>query len=806
MFSLLFIIDKIRDQTHKMYSSTIKSNQPSYGRGVTITPGTYNPTSANNRMTASVPTRGSESSPLIEVNFYTEIRSIQTIASDYNNLLIKQLEEVYSSFVKLDGRSGKTLFIIGFLLIQEAISQKSYDERNKLINITLDGLNSLVALAKIQPGEKSLLKHFKVKISEFYQMILRKKEELSPALDEKGGVGKFLCEHMKLDREFSSALMQMGRWVIVDILTKHNWVTTKRGIYNKLTEKGWEDDELFTRELFEVLTSGIDLKIVMVSTRNGRMKETITNEKGRLAEAHILDYSSNTKSFRAILYKSSDFLAPISNQEDILSRKDRPIYKQNESNGNIEQKMPSGSQESAKQQCRICSICHLEIVDNLVFTNEYCRHNYCLYCVQEAGEPNVSLCYLKVCPARLDRHELKRFLQNCSKIEGNKPTSLNVVPDEGSIINQPQNFPNFSDRNTMMQDSMRLNSSTTLSSARLNNGTKLSTERSVCNMCSYEVSDEKNPCYVNKSCGHSFCAAWLKGNAPIFNGNCFVPRCYQELHFNKFREFLMQNNINNIKIKCDICSKSQEVAKSFANFKCNHKICLGCTEKLRSNWCPKMGCNEVLNEEELSHFKESLILQEENKNLSKTVVTCKLCHNQAEIFSSASSKSDYWKCQKCSTTHCFQHEGLMSSCLCNCPECLSNLSDNSSMQSKYCAKCSMSYCMKCRKEHKGRTTCPCIEEEPPMSMSNASMSTAMIKSSAGSLSMGTAMIKSTNTSMNSSQKRKQQENICSQCNDFRDHPEFLKLKCGHKLCEYCIILKRKDYLMNNKITCTVCHL
>ena len=801
MFSLYFIIDKIRDQTHNMYSSTIKSNQPTYGRGVTA-PGTgaYNTTSTNNRMTASVPMRGSDSSPSIEVNFYTEIRSIHTIASDYNNLLIKQLEEVYSSFIKLDGKSGKTSFIIGFLLIQEAISQKSHDERNKLINITLEGLNSLVSLAKINMNEKSSLKSFRVKISEFYNMILRKKDELSPALDERGGVAKFLCEHMKVDKEFSLALMQMGRWVLVDILTRNNWISSKRGVYNKLTEKGWEDDELFSREFFEVLTTALDFRMVVVSTKSGRMKETIFNEKAKLSEAHVLEYTSLTKSFKAILYKSSDFLAPVSNQEDILTRKERP--KQSEPNGGSHIEQQNVQAESAKQQCRSCSICHLEIVDTLVFTNEYCRHNYCLYCLQEAGEPNVSLCYLKVCPARLDRHELKRFLQSCAKIEGNKPTSLNVVPDEGSIINQPQNFPTFSDRNTMMQDSTRLNSSTNLSSARINSSTSR-LDRSVCNMCPYEVGDEKNPSFVNKSCGHSFCASWLKGNAPIFSGNCFVPRCPQEIHFDKFREFLVQNNITNIKIRCDICSKSQEVAKSFANYKCNHKICLGCTEKLRSNWCPKMGCNEVLNEEELSNFKESLILQEENKNLSKTVVTCKICHDQAEIFSSASSKSDYWKCQKCSATHCFQHGGLMSSCMCHCPECLSTLSDNSSTQSKYCAKCSITYCMKCKKEHKGRTTCPCIEEETAMS---TSMSTAVIKPSVGSLSMGTAMIKTANTSMNSSQKRKLQENICSQCNDFRDHPEFLKLKCGHKLCEYCIILKRKDYLTTNKITCTICHL
>jgi len=774
----------------------------------------YGTSMGSSRTSSSLSSKGPESSPSMEANLFMGLKNVQSMTSDYNGQVIKQLEAVYGGFVKLDGKNGKTLFIIGFLLIQEAISQKSMEERNRLINYVLESSTALIQLAKIQPNEKSLLKSFKAKIQDFFQTTLRKKDELFPALNERGGAGKYLCEHMKIDKDFGAAIIQVGRWVIVDIMTRSNMITQKRGLYGKFTEKGWEIEDLYSKDILDIFISATDFKIVVVNVRLGKMKENISNPNGKY-EGYILDYASPTKDLKAILYKESDFPPqPFSEQESILSRKERPINKmpsQSEMVGNGSQHpgYPSLSQareltevsqpqDHSRQKCKECSICHIEIMDNLIFTNEFCRHNYCLYCIQEAGEPNVSLCYLKICPARLDKHELKRFIQTCAKLDGGeKPTSLNMVPEEGSIINQPQNFPNFSDRNTMMLDSQRLNSSTNLSSSRMNTSGKLSTvgdlqrERmNTCSMCTMELS-EKNPCFVNKACNHAFCAAWLKANNPVFSGSCFMSRCYQEFNFDQFRDFLVQNNITNIKIRCDICSVANDVAKSFVNSRCNHKICLNCTEKLRSTWCPKSNCREMLNEERLSTFRESLILQEENKHLSKMVVTCKLCRDQAEIYSSDKSKSDYWKCQKCSATHCMKHDDLMSNCFCNCPGCLSNLIEDRSIQSQYCGKCIISYCMKCKKEHKGRTACPCIEEEPLVQSTSLG-------------SMSTAMIKSTNSTMNSSQKRKQQENICSLCYDFRDHPEFLKLKCGHKICEYCIILKRKDYSINNKITCTIC--
>ena len=59
-----------------------------------------------------------------------------------------------------------------------------------------------------------------------------------------------------------------------------------------------------------------------------------------------------------------------------------------------------------------CSLCHVKTLENFVFLNKYCKHQYCLCCAQEAGEPSLNQCYLKTCRARLDTFKLKKFLIN----------------------------------------------------------------------------------------------------------------------------------------------------------------------------------------------------------------------------------------------------------------------------------------------------------------------------------------------------------------------------------------------------------
>jgi len=56
-----------------------------------------------------------------------------------------------------------------------------------------------------------------------------------------------------------------------------------------------------------------------------------------------------------------------------------------------------------------CSICHKKVLESLVFRNVYCKHQYCLSCIQAEGKPSVSLCYLRICPGRLSIRELTQL-------------------------------------------------------------------------------------------------------------------------------------------------------------------------------------------------------------------------------------------------------------------------------------------------------------------------------------------------------------------------------------------------------------
>ena len=58
--------------------------------------------------------------------------------------------------------------------------------------------------------------------------------------------------------------------------------------------------------------------------------------------------------------------------------------------------------------CKRCDICNMEILPNLVFVSNVCKHQFCLYCLEEASL-TTDICILKTCPNRINLDEVKKF-------------------------------------------------------------------------------------------------------------------------------------------------------------------------------------------------------------------------------------------------------------------------------------------------------------------------------------------------------------------------------------------------------------
>ena len=303
----------------------------------------------------------------------------------------------------------------------------------------------------------------------------------------------------------------------------------------------------------------------------------------------------------------------------------------------------------------------------------------------------------------MNQTKVKEFYKKCIQEGMSKPISLNNVPDEGLINKQPKSFATFT--------AARSNKPYGDSSARLNESTSKLSRRIACSVCN-KPSTKRSPAFTSGRCDHAVCIECFTRCNPVFDRVCFMKDCGQRIKYDDFQDFLQKAaGISNFDVYCSKCSAETNSSKVYVNPGCEHVLCGKCTSKLTNRWCPISTCREQLNEDKLLTFSHNLIKEEDNQSLLKKTINCPFCQHQIEIYAKDTSKSEYLRCPSCEGVFCPEHNQLMSKCLCLCPRCLGRLNNETSINAKYCDKCYISYCMRCKKETKGRQGCPCMDEE-----------------------------------------------------------------------------------------------
>ena len=102
----------------------------------------------------------------------------------------------------------------------------------------------------------------------------------------------------------------------------------------------------------------------------------------------------------------------------------------NLSNLNMISVKPRMSLQIAESDLNTCSLCMQKNLAMVVYTNEECRHKYCIYCIEDTGLLDSSHCVSKKCSSPIDETKLEEFYnKNC---EGKTfRESQNHIPDEG---------------------------------------------------------------------------------------------------------------------------------------------------------------------------------------------------------------------------------------------------------------------------------------------------------------------------------------------------------------------------------------
>lgn len=764
----------------------------------------------NNRMTTSISTSVKSPDPSFNIEGYvsTNMKAIHSLLPGFQNKVSDKIKFGFNSYMRADGRQAKTLFSIGFLLLQDIISQgSSLDAKNRQ-RFLLGSFSSFTSYMRSEIPHKSFLTKLHSKLETFLMFAGRLKGHEPSSLDDPAEAAKLICEECKKDKDLVTAIVYMARCSLGEAMVKEGLNKTMMMVFSKLTNPAWESDDQYAEELYKVLSICFKYTVNLFT-----VKDTSCNEKsfpcGNSPTANFLDYSSRVKEFRAILFKGID-AEPNQKSTDVSSSQNSSML--NRSQNKVEERFTTGSLLSSSskmstavniepqipaEQVEECSLCGQEILRHFIYTNPACLHNYCYYCLQDIVDSHTSLkfCYLKKCPKSLSQNDIKEFMRKRNEEEKAKPSkipSMHGVPEEGPINQQPSNITTTVTRNN------RLGGEEIPS--RLSDSSNYSYKRPVtltCSCCDQDVNENNPIVYTNEKCGHTFCKNWFILYKPTFEGDCFRPKCMTPANFEKVKEALSRCGIQSFPMKCSKCHKIVDSERGFINSSCQHRLCVSCADKIVSIFCPLSSCPGNVDEEKLFLFKRNLLEEEDTKHLDQKTVTCPSCNHQVTLFLPGGSKTDYWKCPDCSKMFCSQHNQEMSKCLCLCPKCLGTVSEVQSQNAKDCSKCSVSYCLKCGKENKPRETCSCS-----ISVNTMSTSTPAVVESKNIVEPKNG--KTSPFAIDPSAKPKVHPNTCSICSDFRDSPEYLKLGCGHKICEYCVIVKREEFAKAKAIKCVLC--
>ena len=490
---------------------------------------------------------------------------------------IRFLQQNFSFFVKIDEKSGSTFFLFGFLLIQELIFQTFTLEKSEFQRFIQNCFLEASSQPKIDTIQKTLLKIQMKKLDDFLLRISQKSQ--ASLFDERFKVAKLLCEQLKEDKELGPVLTQLGRCSIIRFLVVKNLVRFHQGLFSKLINKGWENDELYGSSFLDIFSEGIGFKITSFLIKQGKISSKVRTSDLNKFEAEIFENGA----LKIILFRSKNSLSlKESSQISFKNPRSEPQNMNLENNFNQEFERDSiishennfnfknNSSEIIHSpingsQFKTCFTCEQDIIERLVFTNPYCRHNFCYYCIQDFDNLESSVCFLTECNKKMDAIELHKFYKNCGENESSKPISYNFVPDEGSINSKPEDFSTFSNSNSKnfqnfrneldldvdkygkidvnnpnleLEDSLSIKESKIMVSngkeiKNINTRSeeqKIPSNRNFENSCS-SCKDFRNlPKFLNLSCGHKLCEFCILLNIEEFKKRgikCLL--CYQRI-------------------------------------------------------------------------------------------------------------------------------------------------------------------------------------------------------------------------------------------------------------------------------------
>lgn len=237
----------------------------------------------------------------------TKLRSFETLdIKDFLNLP-QEITQEADSYLEFSLKYTNIFFLIGFLLIQDKLSQPPSHALNAIKQAMLDSFDNLsnenfVQKANARQIQKKLHEFMK-KIEELVLIMMSPDEGSSLDPNIRPIVGDFILRECRKDEKIEEAFRNLARNMLLDYLDKFGDLSQLE-VIKKLRSKKWESEEMPEEKLLEIFCLPFDYHLKFITLNGNKASQRAFGDSSSNQATLVLDipYKNN---FRAILYKTN---------------------------------------------------------------------------------------------------------------------------------------------------------------------------------------------------------------------------------------------------------------------------------------------------------------------------------------------------------------------------------------------------------------------------------------------------------------------------------------------------------------------
>ena len=606
-------------------------------------------------------------------------------------LNVKQIQDTLAYVPKLRKFiSAPTYLLLGCILLENLIEH----ENEIIYTAIITEMENLERHPNIRPDQKYLFSEAKNNYNKLVEHIQSERDYLVSKYTQSPEVNKMLVKKIydkfMNQKTYVEAITVTFRGILLSYIIQRYKLAYSEEFLNQVKTEPFLLDNKYLPEACQMFSTIFSYKIDLIEVNfQTTGKERVDrfeiypnpSSKEYVFSTVIFNVVEKTRRYKALGYpvempKKIDGSNQMVMEPESKSKKSDSSFMQTESPNKMaiednrmeeikhpgpeipgrSKNLASHSMETAGTE--VCNVCSVPVDKLDVFTNKYCGHRICVYCLKDSELRYTSECFMRVCRSKMDAGSLLAFVRNYEERAQKEQLNRSTAPSDSKMMSE--------------QDS----------------GNKQLLEE--CDACG-KMKNNKN--YFTNSCGHRYCLDCIQKRIDFTSRFCAERNCPKKLDSEVLRRFMgkdMDIETVSLKLVCGRCRKENDVVmQGTGTVKPDYVKCVKCG----SLSCVKHG---DLIEKCLCFCDTCLKLLE--LNIKTMVKACNRCRKQFCAVC-GEKKAGFQTCD-CICELCLDKKSHRRNKLCDscskgqtqCPFCLDQLDE----QNEYVQTCGHKICINCR--------------------------------------------------------------------------------------------------------------